>query len=77
MSNPLFLLQIVEASAPHVVVRLPAGGRLERDLVEACTRAIVSKGVGFFRTEAHVRQAIAEGITEAIRALKQDTTQVV
>ena len=68
-----FLLQIVEVDAPHSVVRLPGGGLLERDLITACTDAIVAKGVGFGKTEAQVRQAIAEGITDTIRALKRDT----
>lgn len=76
MSAPLFLLQIVEAASPHTVVRLPGGGTLERDLVEACTAAILAKGVGVFRTEAHVRSAIATGIAEAIRALKRETVRV-
>ena len=74
---PLFLLQIVKASAPHEVVRLPGGGPLERDLIAACTEAVVKRGVGLFRSEAHVTRAIAAGITEAIMALKQDTTKVV
>lgn len=74
MGEPLFLLQIVDRQG--AVVRLPGGGRLERDLVDACTRVIVSKGVGVFRTEAHVREAIREGMTEAIRALKRETAAV-
>ena len=73
---PRFLLQIVDADAPHAVVRLPAGGALERDLVEACTAAIVAKGVGVLKTEAHVREAIRSGLTEALTALKRETRQV-
>ena len=69
----LYLLQIVDASAPHAVVRIPAGGPLERDLVQICTEAIVSQGVGIFRTEAHVRKAIHAGITEAIADLKRES----
>ena len=69
----LYLLQIVDAAAPHAVVRIPAGGLLERDLVHVCTEAIVSKGVGFFRTEAQVRRAIEQGITDAIRDLKRES----
>lgn len=73
MSQPIFLLQIVLAEAPHDVARLPGGGPLERDLIAACTEAIVAKGVGFGKTEAQVRQAIAAGITDAIRAIKRDS----
>lgn len=72
--TPRFLLQIVDPDGG--TVRLPGGGRLELDLVEACTASIVRRGVGVFRTEAHVRQAIAAGIAEAIAGLKRDTVQV-
>ena len=75
MADPVFLLQIVDRQGQ--VVRLPAGGQLERDFVEACTDAIVARGVGFWRTEAHVRDAITDGIAAAIRALKDDTIHVV
>lgn len=65
----LFLLQIVEANPPHVVVRLPGGGALERELIASVTDAsrakidelteafvgdVIARGVGFGRTEAHV-----------------------
>ena len=69
----LYLLQIVEVRPPHAVVRIPAGGPLERDLVQICTDAIVAKGVGLFRTEAQVRKAIQSGMTEAISTLKRDS----
>ena len=69
----LYLLQIVDAREPHAVVRIPAGGPLERDLVQVCTDAIVSKGVGFFKTEGQVRRAIEAGMTEAILALKRES----
>lgn len=73
MSKPLFLLQIVKAEEPHVVVRLPGGGPLERDLISAFTDAIVQRGVGLLKTERQVKAAIAAGITDAIRELKFDT----
>lgn len=75
MGDPLFLLQIVDQQGR--VVRLPGGGALERDLIAACTESIVARGVGFGRSEAHVRQAIRDGMTEAIRALKRETVAVV
>lgn len=70
---PRFLLQIAEGEAPFAVARFPAGGALERDFVAACTEAIVRRRVGFFRTEAQVKQAISDGITAAILDLKEDT----
>ena len=72
----LFLLQIVDVRTGDVV-QLPAGGALERDLIQSCTDAIVARGVGLFRTEAQVRQAIQDGMTEAILALKLETREVV
>ena len=68
-----FLLQIVDADEPYAVARFPAGGHLEREFVTSCTEAIVAKGVGFGKTEAQVKAAVAEGIAETIRALKMDT----
>jgi hypothetical protein len=66
----VYLLQIVDAEHPHAVVQFPGGGRAEVDLIEACVAKILPKRVGLLRSEAHVRQAITEGITEAIRELK-------
>jgi hypothetical protein len=71
----LFLLQIVKPDG--TVVQMPGGGPLERDLVRACTDAIVAKGVGLFKTEAQVKAAIEAGIAETIRDLKFDTVRVV
>lgn len=71
----LYHLQIVNAKTGDLV-RLPGGTALERDLIAVCTQAIVTKGVGLFRTEAHVRQAITDGITEALLALKAETRKV-
>lgn len=71
----VFLLQIVKPDGS--VVQLPAGGKLERDLIQVCTAAIVSKGVGFWKTESQVKAAIEAGIAEAIRDLKFETVSVV
>ena len=73
MGQPLFLLRIVDVNDPETVVTLPAGGSLERELITVCTEAVVKRGVGLFRTEARVKQAIADGLTEAIRTLKRQT----
>ena len=93
----VFLLQIISAEWPHQVVRLPAGGVLERDLTrviaaqildhglkealvqdiaDACVARILSKGVGFWRTEEHVRRAIIHGIQEAFDDLPNFRGQV-
>ena len=96
MPGPPFLLQIVDAEG--VVVKLPAGGALEADLlatcvdtilahgattpeascqaalksglaaaVDHCVDTIVARGVGFWRTEAHVAADIRAGLHEALR----------
>ena len=67
------LLQIIHDDG--TVLRLKAGGKLEADLIASCTTAIVAKGVGLFRTEARVKQAIASGLKEAIQALKNETVR--
>ena len=67
------LLQIIHDDGR--VLTLKAGGKLEADLVATCTAAVVAKGVGVFRTEAHVKQAIASGLKEAIQALKNETVR--
>lgn len=73
-NTPSFFLQIVDKDG-HIVT-MPGGGRLEANLIEACTAAIVSKGVGFFKTEAQVKLAISKGLQEAISNLKRQTIQV-
>lgn len=75
MGAPLFYLQVVDRDG--VIVRLPGGTRLERELVSACVDQAVSKGVGLWKSEAQVKQAISEGIAEVIKGLKQQTRQLV
>lgn len=77
MGSPLFLLQIVEAGGNRVVASVPGGGTLEVDLIDACARAIVARGVGVFRTTAHVEKDIRDGIAEAIMGLKDQTRFIV
>jgi hypothetical protein len=69
-----FWLQVADREG--VVWNTPFGSPMERDLIEACTAAIVAKGVGVFRTEAQVKRAIAQGITETVQALKRETVYV-
>jgi hypothetical protein len=77
LANPLFLLQIVEVGGPRAVAQIPGGGALEADLIDICTRTILSKGVGLFKTEAHVEQDIRDGLAEAIMGLKAQTRFIV
>lgn len=96
MSDPLFYLQIVDRK-DHVV-RLPGGGRLEANLVELCVSAILplvkenvieicveetkAYGVGWFKSEAKVEQAIRAGLNtvlsgpEAQQAIRNGITKV-
>jgi hypothetical protein len=69
------LLQIVYPDG--TVVRLPAGGPLEAEMVDLLTRTIMAKGVGLFRSEAHVEQDIRSGIRDALMGLKHQTRFVV
>jgi len=71
MRIPVYRLQIADLEGR--VAQLPAGGRLERDFIGECADAILQRGVGFWRTEAHVRADIEAGITEVIRELKWET----
>jgi hypothetical protein len=77
MASPLFLLQIIEAGGNRVVAQVPGGGALEAEIIELCTRAIVARGVGLFKTSAHVEQDIRDGIAEAIMGLKDQTRYIV
>ena len=67
----MFLLQIVTPEG--IAARFPGGGPLEREFIQACVDAIVAKGVGIGRTEAHVAIVAADAIRETILALKADT----
>lgn len=73
MSKPLFKLQLVYPDGTPLTFE--AGSRFERDLVEEIVRKVMSKGVGFLKTEAHVRKDIEEGIKEAIWELKAETVK--
>lgn len=74
--TPIFRLQIVD-ERDQVVVSPFAAGRLEIDLIEACVTAILAKGVGLARTQAHVAQDIRDGMREAIQTLKEGTRPLV
>lgn len=83
----VYLLQIVDRSG--VVVRLPAGGSLELELVEHFTREIMGqldrptpdnwytklflRWVGWTPVEKALEVAVGKGITTAIAKLKDRT----
>ena len=75
MATPIFKLAIVWADG-HKPACFPGGGPVERDFIVACTEAIVKRGVGLFRTNAAVKQAILAGITEVISELKNETRRL-
>lgn len=70
MSAPVFKLQLVYADGS--ALPFLAGSSFERDLITACQRAILAKGVGVFKTEAAVAQAVADGMAEVLLDLKKD-----
>ena len=70
-----YLLQIVYADGSRPTQFL-AGGQGERDIVDALTKAILSRKVGFLRTEAQVRRAIEAGIHEVFHGLKAEARPV-
>lgn len=67
--EPVLYLQLADREG--IVAQYRAGGRAEIEFIQTCADAIVRRGVGILRTEAHVAQDISDGITEAIRALKK------
>ena len=71
MPEPMFLLQIVYPDG--TVVRFPAGGSLESNLIASCVSHIQMRPTGLLRTEAQVATAITAGITDALMALKLQT----
>lgn len=73
---PLYYLQIADENGHAITSPFrplkQRHGCLDLPLIEACEAAIVKRGIGMFRTEAHVRQAIREGMAEAIQSLKDE-----
>jgi hypothetical protein len=75
MSEPVFYLQIVDKDG--VIARFPGGGKLESDLIDLCTKEIIGRPVGVFRTTAVVERAIRDGLKDAIMSLKAHTRRLV
>lgn len=64
-----FTMQIVDKRTGSVVEFEP-GLTVEMDFITDVVQRVLDKGVGVFRTEAHVAADIRSGIEEAIYALK-------
>jgi hypothetical protein len=75
MPEPVFRLKLVYADGGELM--FDGGGAFERDLIRVCREAIVKRGVGFTKTEAHVAKDIDAGLTEAIMSLKRESLKVV
>ena len=69
----LFKLQIVDNNG--VVATFPAGGILERSIVEAFASAIESR-LGMWNTRAKPYDAVKDGVTEVVTGLKQETVRI-
>ena len=74
--GPTFRLQIIDRDGHVVVNPFTGGGPMERELVTRCVEEVVARGVGLFRTEAHVAQDVRDGVQAAIQGLKDDTRYV-
>ena len=66
----MFVMQIVDKRSGEVVQFEP-GLSVEINFIDDCVTRILAKGVGVFRTQAHVAQDVRLGIEEAIHALKR------
>lgn len=62
-------MQIIDKRSGTVVEYEP-GLSVEINFIDDCVTRILAKGVGFFRTEAHVSTDVRAAIEEAIHALK-------
>ena len=66
-----FVIRVVDLTTNEVVQWAP-GMAVERQLVEDLCARVLSKGVGIFRTEAHVIADVRAAITELLHALKSE-----
>ena len=64
-------MQVVVRGTNKVVARWPPGDDEERDLVAAIAAGVRAKGVGVFRTEAHVVAAVEGVVRDALLSVKR------
>lgn len=75
IGHAVFILQIAYPNGD--VVQLPAGGKLERDLIATCTESILQQPMGWWRTDAKIRTAVSAGIQAALMELKRESVHAV
>ncbi len=68
--------QITITRTDHKPVTFRPGGGHERDLVNAIVTKVISKGVGFFKTEAKVKEAIQQSLEEILYELKSEVKPI-
>ncbi len=66
-----FVLSITD-TATGSQAQLRPGGTSERQIINEVVNAVIAKGVGLFKTEAHVAQAVREALIEVLTAVKSD-----
>ena len=69
MNEPTYLIQVVNKTSGSVVQWAP-GSNVEKDLIRELVERVRAKGVGVFRTEAHVTSDIKTAIEELLYDLK-------
>lgn len=74
LPEPVFRLKLVYPDGSELV--FDGGGAFEREIITVCREAVMKRGVGMWRTEAHVSRAITEGIAEALMSLKRESLRV-
>lgn len=67
-AQPPFYLQIADENG--AVVKTRYGGAHERLLIDSIVEKVISKGVGFFRSQADVEMKLRDAITEVISEIK-------
>lgn len=65
-----FLITITRHDGKEVHLRPGAHG--ERDLVKAIVDATLAKGVGLFRSKAHVKEDLEAALSEVLFELKSE-----
>ena len=66
-----YVVQIVQKSTGKVVAGWAPGRGDEADLVSQISGRIVEKGIGFWRTEAHVMACVHDALDEWLHDLKK------
>lgn len=70
MPKSAYVLQVAEKGSGKVVASWPPGLEQERDLIAAIVSRVRARGVGVFRTEARVLEAVRDAIEQGVMDLK-------